>query len=106
MTVKTQNDSRRKRVILGGIVGAALAGVALLPGTGWIARQQVRILFSGPTPSILRKQESSPVTVRQEQAAAAQPSDFPLQMALALRRDSAPPTDGAGGESSRRGRPT
>ncbi|MES2460908.1 MAG: hypothetical protein V4671_10005 [Armatimonadota bacterium] len=95
MTKTTRNGNRRSRVIIGSIVGVTLAGAALLPGTGWLVRQQARALFFSATVPWDAAKANQTVLDRQQAVAASRPADFPLQMALALQqtRTAAPESD-------------
>jgi hypothetical protein len=93
MAKTTRIGSGRNRVIIGSIVGATLAGTALLPCTGWLVRQQARTLFFSSTSPWDTGRTDEKVLKRQREAAAARPADFPLQMALALRQQRATPAE-------------
>ncbi len=75
-----------KRLVAGGLVAAALAGVSVLPSTGWLVRQQGQALFSGPALPARKIDDSAQISARQQAAARAHPDDFPVQLALALRQ--------------------
>ncbi len=88
MTKTRKTRFRRVRVILGSVVGLSLAGATLFPWTGWLVRQQAQTLFTGPVSPQVMGQTNEKTAERQRQAAASYPGDFPLQMALALRKGS------------------
>ena len=79
---------------MGGVAAAALAGVTLLPQTGWLVRQQVQAVFTGPVSLAGLETVNQRALERQEAEAAAHPANFPLQMALATRRNTSKSTAG------------
>jgi hypothetical protein len=80
-----------KRVIAGSVVAATLAVVTLLPNTGWIVRQQVQATVAGTTSLARREAVDDQILARQEKAATEKSTDFPFQMALAMRKVSGAP---------------
>lgn len=80
----------RKRLVACGLVTAALAGVAVLPATGWLVRQQAQVLFSGPVSASQTSDARQRLIDTQTRAAQAHPDDFGMQLALALRQGAQP----------------